>query len=143
MAEEESFKVTDRRGRAREVSSAEPDAAATAESRPAPAGAASTGTGPGPRPGPSTAAPPGGPNLQGLFVMFASSALINLGEAADPVTGERRVDLEQAREAIDVLLLLRDKTSGNRSEQESRLLEEILYDLQMRFVRVAETKQPR
>ena len=74
-------------------------------------------------------------------MIFASSALINLGEAADPVTGERRVDLEQAREAIDVLLLLRDKTSGNRTEQESRLLEEIVYDLQMRFVRAAEAER--
>jgi len=76
-------------------------------------------------------------------MMIARSALINLGEAADPVTRERRVDLEQAREAIDVLLLLRDKTSGNRTEQESRLLEEIVYDLQMRFVRAAEAGPPR
>jgi hypothetical protein len=75
--------------------------------------------------------------------MFASSALVSLGEAADPVTGETRVDLDQAREAVDVLLLLRDKTHGNRSEQESRLLEEILYDLQMRFVRAAEGKKSR
>ena len=69
--------------------------------------------------------------------------MINLGEAADPVTGERRVDLDQARDAIDVLLLLRDKTSGNRTEQESRFLEKILYDLQMRFVRATEGRQPR
>ena len=67
----------------------------------------------------------------------------HLAEAADPVTRERRVDLEQAREAIDVLLLLRDKTSGNRTEPESRLLEEIVYDLQMRFVRAAEAGRPR
>ena len=53
------------------------------------------------------------------------------------------MDLEQAREAIDVLVLLRDKTSGNRTEQESRLLEEIVYDLQMRFVRAAEAGPPR
>jgi len=69
--------------------------------------------------------------------MFASSALIALGEAPDPMSGERAVDLTQAREAVDVLVLLREKTEGNRSEQESQLLEEILYDLQMRFVRAA------
>ena len=45
--------------------------------------------------------------------------------------------LEQARSAIDILLMLREKTHGNRTEQESRLLEEIVYDLQMRFVRAA------
>jgi uncharacterized protein DUF1844 len=63
--------------------------------------------------------------------------MIGLGEAPDPTSGERSVDLAQAREAVDVLLLLREKTEGNRSEQESRLLEEILYDLQMRFLRAA------
>jgi hypothetical protein len=69
-------------------------------------------------------------------MMFASSALIGLGEA-DPMTGEREVDLAQAREAVDILLLLRDKTEGNRTEVESRLLEDVLYDLEMRFLQVA------
>ena len=140
MAEEESFKVTDRRGRAREAGAAEPDAPRSAEPRPVPPRAPRAA--PTDRPA-SAAAEPGGPDLQGLFMMIARSALINLGEAADPVTRERRVDLEQAREAIDVLLLLRDKTSGNRTEPESRLLEEIVYDLQMRFVRAAEAGRPR
>jgi hypothetical protein len=71
--------------------------------------------------------------------MFASSALIGLGGAADPMTGEQRVDIDQAQEAIDTLLLLRDKTEGNRTEAESRLLEDILYDLQIQFVRVTKS----
>lgn len=71
--------------------------------------------------------------------MFASSTLICLGEAPDPATGERRMDLPQAREAIETLLLLREKTEGNRTEQESGLLEEILYDVQMRYVRIAKS----
>ena len=69
--------------------------------------------------------------------MFASAALIGLGEAPDS-SGERGVDLEQAREAVDMLLLLRDKTNGNRTDDESRLLEEVLYDLQLRYVRAAQ-----
>jgi len=141
MAEEESFKVTDRRGRAGGAGAAEP--AAPRSTEPRPASPRTSHADPTDRPGASAAAEPGGPDLQGLFMMIARSALINLGEAADPVTRERRVDLEQAREAIDVLLLLRDKTSGNRTEQESQLLEEIVYDLQMRFVRAAEAGRPR
>lgn len=86
--------------------------------------------------GPSAPAPEG-PDLRGLFIMLASSALVNLGEAADPATGERVLDLEQAKEAIDLLALLRVKTSGNRTDQESHLLEEMLYDLQLRFVTAA------
>ena len=70
-------------------------------------------------------------------MLFANSALIGLGAVAESGSAERGPDLEQARSAIDILLMLRDKTHGNRTEQESRLLEEIVYDLQMRFVRAA------
>jgi uncharacterized protein DUF1844 len=129
MAEEETFKVTDRRRR---------DESGEASVAPTPAAApASRAPSPGPAsPGPAPSAPPG-PDLQGLFIMLASSALMNLGEAADPETGERVLDLGQAKEAIDLLSLLRLKTEGNRTEQESHLLEEMLYDLQLRFVRAA------
>jgi len=129
MAEEETFKVTDRRRR-------DESGEAAVEPTP-PAAAAPRAPSPGPAsPGPAPSAP-AGPDLQGLFIMLASSALMNLGEAADPETGERVLDLGQAKEAIDLLVLLRLKTAGNRTEQESHLLEEMLYDLQLRFVRAA------
>ncbi len=140
MFEEESFKVTDRRGRSKDADRAEAQPGISAESPPSATGSPRVES--PDRPTRPAEPVPAGADLPGLFVMFASSALINLGEAADPVTGERRVDLDQAREAIDVLLLLRDKTNGNRTEQESRLLEEILYDLQMRFVRATQGRQP-
>jgi hypothetical protein len=78
-------------------------------------------------------------DLSNVFIMFAGWALIGLGEAPDPATGDRRLDLPQARDAIETLRLLREKTSGNRTDPESRLLEELLYDVQMRYVRVAKT----
>jgi hypothetical protein len=118
MSEEENFKVTDRRGRAEGT----------------PGGAS-------PPPEPAAPAPTSGPSqLNSLFVLFANSALIGLGAVAPPESEERRVDLEQARSAIDILLMLREKTQGNRTEPESRLLEEIIYDLQMRFVQTAREK---
>jgi hypothetical protein len=122
MSEEENFKVTDRRGRTEEAGPQTPPAADPATSRDQRAGAR-----------------PGGPpaELSALLVMFANSALISLGAVAEPGATEPRVDLDSARSAIDVLVMLREKTQGNRTEQESRLLEEILYDLQMRFVQVA------
>jgi uncharacterized protein DUF1844 len=131
MAEEETFKVTDRRRRD-ESEETPPEAPPTILPGVA-SGAPSAGPG---SPGPS-ASPPAGPDLQGLFIMLATSALMNLGEAADPETGERVLDLGQAKEAIDLLSLLRLKTEGNRTDQESHLLEEMLYDLQLRFVRAA------
>ena len=132
MADEQPFRVTDRRRRDDDAPEApapraQPDPAPPIQGSPAPS--------PGSPPPPD--APAGGPDLQGLFIMLASSALVNLGEAADPATGERIVDLEQARDAVDLLVMLRTKTEGNRTAQESHLLEEILYDLQVRFVRAA------
>ncbi len=133
MADEQPFRVTDRRRRDDDAPEEAPTASVAPEAAPPN----------GPTPGPSTAslplpdAPAGGPDLQGLFIMLASSALVNLGEAADPSTGQRVVDLEQARDAVDLLVMLRTKTEGNRTPQESQLLDEILYDLQVRFVRAA------
>jgi hypothetical protein len=117
VIEEESFKVTDRRHRV-ESSAESPAGVGT------PAGRHAETAGPG----------AGRSDLGGLFMMFASSALVSLGLAPDPQTNESRRDLAQAQAAIDVLLMLREKTNGNRTTQESQLLEGILYDLQMRFV---------
>jgi hypothetical protein len=118
---EEGFRVTDRRRRDTEVE-ARPVAV---EARPAPAAP--------PPPGP---APPQAPerSLAGLFMMLASSAVVSMGEVADPVTGQRHYDLDQAAEIIDLLVLLREKTEGHRSAEESQVLDELVYDLQVRFV---------
>jgi hypothetical protein len=73
-------------------------------------------------------------SLEGLFVMLASSAVVALGEAADPMTGQVRKDPDAAADAIDLLGLLREKTEGNRTPRETQLLEELIYDLQLRYV---------
>ena len=71
------------------------------------------------------------------FIMsLNTSALYHLGEIADPVTGKKERDLSLAKHAIDTLKLLQEKTKGNLSEEERGLLEDILFDLKMRFVRV-------
>jgi Domain of unknown function (DUF1844) len=73
-------------------------------------------------------------SLEGLFVMLASSAVVALGETPDPMTGQVRRDPEAAADAIDLLALLREKTEGNRTPRETQLLEELIYDLQLRYV---------
>ena len=77
-----------------------------------------------------------GADLAALFLLLANSALYHLGEGAD-ASGEGALDLAQAQFSIDLLRLLREKTEGHRSPDESRLLDGILYDLEMRFVRAA------
>lgn len=73
-------------------------------------------------------------SLVGLFMMLASSAVIALGDAPDPVTGQRHHDPAHAADAIELLLLLREKTEGNRSAEESQVLDDLIYDLQLRYV---------
>ena len=138
--EEESFKVTDRRRRVDEEdtssASAEPERRAP---EPAPRAAEPTAT-----PAPGTGRPPAGTDqpqrdLTGLFLMFASSALVAMGEAPHPEDGSVEKDLDAAAEAIDMLMLLREKTEGRLTAEEEQLLGHILYDLQLRFVQARKT----
>lgn len=69
-----------------------------------------------------------------LIMSFASAAMIGMGKVPDPVTGQINKDLVMARQNIDILSLLRDKTSGNLSEKEDKLMESILYDLRISYV---------
>mgnify|MGYP001810940761 FL=1 len=66
-----------------------------------------------------------------------TSALYHMGELPHPETGQRIVDRELAKHTIDTLTLLADKTKGNLDANESELLTRILYELKMRFVKLA------
>jgi hypothetical protein len=90
---------------------------------------------------PSAATHPSGPHalagdLRGLFVMLASQALYDLGEVPDPETREHHRDLARASEMIDLLMLLRSKTEGHLTADESETLNQLLYDLQVKYVGV-------
>lgn len=71
-----------------------------------------------------------------LIMSFASSAVMAMGKAPDPHTGQVFTDLAMAKQNIDIILLLQQKTKGNRTKEEDQLLEGILYDLRMLFVEV-------
>jgi hypothetical protein len=73
-------------------------------------------------------------NFSSFILSLGSSALYHFGEIPDPVSGAKQRNLDLARQTIDILVVLRDKTTGNLSEDESRLLESLLHDLQMRYV---------
>ena len=70
------------------------------------------------------------------FVLsLASTAAIHFGDLPDPVSGERaEPNLEGASQMIDILTLLEEKTRGNLTAEERQVLEQILYELRMRFV---------
>ena len=64
-------------------------------------------------------------------------AMIFLGEAPHPMTGQTEKNLRQAKFLIDTLQLLKDKTKGNLTSQEEQLLSSSLYELQMKYVEVS------
>jgi hypothetical protein len=77
-------------------------------------------------------------NFNSLIFSLSSSALLHLGEIADPATGAKKKDLGLAKHTIDTLAMLQEKTQGNLNEEEKRFLESILADLRWRYVKGAE-----
>jgi hypothetical protein len=75
------------------------------------------------------------PDFASLVVSLGSSALFHLGLVADPTTGEAGApDLPLARQTIDLVEVLQEKTRGNLTPDEEQLLQTLLTDLRMRYV---------
>ena len=69
------------------------------------------------------------------FILSMSQAvLLHLGELEDPETNQTIRNLPLAHQSIDMLGMLQEKTRGNLTEEESKLLENLLYDLRMKYV---------
>lgn len=71
-----------------------------------------------------------------FVAMLANNIMMFLGQIPDPMTQQRRLDPAQAKHSIDILMMLQEKTQGNLTAEEVRLLEEILPQLQMAYVSV-------
>ena len=148
MAEENqgSFKVTDRRlfnpdGTLREDALIEePAPAPPPEPQPAvssgsaqPQGQFAAAIAPELQPEPEDAEPER--TLFNEFLMgIASSAFIYLGLVEHPATGRRQVDMTAAKESIDMLVMLREKTKGNLTHGEEKFFDDLLSDLKMQYV---------
>jgi hypothetical protein len=76
-------------------------------------------------------------NFNSLIFSLSSSALLHLGEIADPQSGAKTRDLPLAKHAIDTIAMLKEKTQGNLTSEESSFLTGVLTDLRWRFVRAA------
>ena len=71
------------------------------------------------------------------FNLFISSlsmqALILLGEIDSPFTHKKEENLEQAKYVIDTIVMLKDKTSGNLTDEEISFMDNMLYELRMKY----------
>jgi hypothetical protein len=72
--------------------------------------------------------------LATFIFSLSSSALVHLGEIPGPETKDVVVDLPLAKQIIDTLGMLQEKTNGNLEPDEDNLLKSVLYDLRLRYV---------
>lgn len=73
-----------------------------------------------------------------FILSLGSSAAIHLGDVPDPETGQRHKNVPQAKQIIDLLGMLEDKTRGNLTDDEAKFLKGLLYDLRLRFVEASQ-----
>ena|SRR2546421_13032091 len=78
-------------------------------------------------------------DFNALVLSLGSSAIVHLGQAPDPTTGQKRdePDFSMAQQSIDLLAMLQEKTRGNLTSDEARFLDNMLFDLRMLFVQVS------
>lgn len=78
------------------------------------------------------------PDFNFFITTLALQASIALGQAPDPATKKEEENLPQAKFIIDTLNMLKEKTKGNLSAEETALLDNVLYELRMQYI--AKTK---
>jgi hypothetical protein len=83
-------------------------------------------------------------DFNALVLSLGSSAIVHLGEAPDPTSGQKREqpDFQMAQQSIDLLAMLQEKTRGNLTPEEARFLDNMLFDLRMLYVQVSKRGPP-
>lgn len=79
-------------------------------------------------------------NFSTFIISLSTQALMHLGEIADPLSGKVSKDIPVAKQMIDIIGMLKDKTKGNLNAGEERLTEDILFDLRMKYVEAVKKK---
>lgn len=73
-----------------------------------------------------------------FILSLNTAALVHLGEIPDPITQKKQTNLFLAKQTIDTLEMLKEKTKGNLSVEEEKLLESILFDLKLKYVKLVD-----
>jgi len=73
-------------------------------------------------------------NFSTFVISLSTQALMHLGEIANPISGNIDPDVPAAKQMIDMLGMIKEKTSGNLNANEDRLMQDILFDLRMKYV---------
>ena len=73
-------------------------------------------------------------NFTSFIFSLSTSALLHFGEITDPISNKKERNLPLAKQTIDLLGMLKEKTKGNLSNEEDELLDNILFNLRMKYV---------
>lgn len=73
-------------------------------------------------------------DFSAFILSLNASSMIHMGDIPDPHSMERSVNMPAAKHTIEILEIIEDKTQGNLDEKEKKLLEDILYNLRMKFM---------
>jgi hypothetical protein len=79
-------------------------------------------------------------NFSTFVISLSTQALMHLGEIANPLSGKSEIDVSVAKQMIDILGMLQEKTRGNLDAGEGRLIEDLLFDLRMKYVEAVKKK---
>ena len=78
-----------------------------------------------------------------FILSLTSNAAVHFGDLPDPMTNERRPqDLEAASQLIEIIAMLEQKTRGNLSAEERQLIDQVLFELRMRYVEARKQQSP-
>jgi hypothetical protein len=128
--EEQGFKVTDKRGFQEDGEVQPPKATEKAEEQPASESSSAADNA-----SPGQEIPPGTPiDFPSYLLSYYTQGLVLLGEVPNPYTNKKEEDVEAARQTINILSMLEQKTRGNLTKEEQQLLETVLYELRMKFM---------
>ena len=73
-------------------------------------------------------------NFASFVLSISSSVLLHFGDVPDPISGKKERNLPMAKQTIDILGILKEKTKGNLDKEEEQLLENLLHDLRLKYV---------
>ncbi len=69
-----------------------------------------------------------------FILSLSTSALVHLGELPDPITNKKEINLQLAKQTISIIEMLKEKTKGNLTDEEEKLLDSVLYDVRLKFL---------
>ncbi len=76
-----------------------------------------------------------------FILSLSTSALVHLGELPDPTTNKKEVNLQLAKQTISIIEMLKEKTKGNLTEEEEKLINNVLYDVRLKYIQSSGEKK--